>query len=111
MPETSTTAAVPQRQEPTATADDILAICAISILAAILSNVLHEGVGHGLTALLTGAKSGLLTTVAWASAFDSRLVEAGGTPVYFAGALVVWLVFCCSPKPVMSFTSLLLFHF
>jgi hypothetical protein len=48
-------------------------------------------VGHGLVALLTGAKSGVLTTVAWSSAFDSRLVEAGGTLVNLAAALVFWL--------------------
>ncbi len=108
MPETSTTAAVPQRQEPTATADDILAICAISILAAILSNVLHEGVGHGLTALVTGAKSGLLMTVAWASAFDSRLVEAGGTLVNLAAALVFWLVLRSAQNTVMSMRYFLL---
>jgi len=108
MPETSTTAAVPQRQEPTATADDILAICAISILAAILSNVLHEGVGHGLTALLTGAKSGLLTTVAWASAFDSRLVEAGGTLVNLAAALAFLLGLRSAQNTVMSMRYFLL---
>ncbi|HZW94681.1 MAG TPA: hypothetical protein VFF64_17160 [Candidatus Eremiobacteraceae bacterium] len=56
-------------------ADDVLTICAISVIAAILTNVLHEGVGHGLMALLTGAKSGVLTTVAWSSAFGSHLVE------------------------------------
>src|SRR5882724_12408659 len=33
-----------------------------------------KGLGHAATALLTGAKSGLLTTVAWSSDFDSRLV-------------------------------------
>jgi hypothetical protein len=48
-------------------------------------------VGHGLTALLTGANSGVLTTVAWSSAFDSRLVEAGGTLVNLAAALVFWI--------------------
>jgi hypothetical protein len=48
-------------------------------------------VGHGITALLTGANSGLLTTVAWSSAFDSRLVEAGGTLVNLAAALVFWI--------------------
>jgi hypothetical protein len=53
---------------------------------------LHEGVGHGLTALLTGANSGLLTTLAWSSVFDSRLVEAGGTLVNLAAALVLWLI-------------------
>jgi len=86
------TATVSSHRETRApTADDTLSICAISIVAGILTNILHEGVGHGLTALLTGAKSGVLTTVAWSSAFDSRLVEAGGTLVNLAAALVLWL--------------------
>ena len=58
--------------------DDVLTVCAISFLAEILGNVLHEGFGHAATALLAGAKSGVLTTVAWSSDFDSRLVAAGG---------------------------------
>src|SRR6266851_7182489 len=91
MRESSTTAAPSQSERPTATADDALTISAISVIAAILTNVLHEGVGHGLTALLTGAKSGVLTTVAWSSAFDSHLVEAGGTLANLAAALLFWL--------------------
>lgn len=92
MPETSTSAAVSNRREPRESADDILTISAISIVAGILTNVLHEGVGHGLTALMTGAQSGVLTTVAWSSAFDSRLVEAGGTLVNLAAGLLFWIV-------------------
>ena len=46
---------------------------------------------HGLVALLTGAKSEVLTTVAWSSTFDSRLVEAGGTLANLAAALVFWV--------------------
>jgi hypothetical protein len=80
-----------QNKELSPGADDVLTICAISVLAGILTNVVHEGVGHGLVALLTGAKSGVLTTVAWSSAFDSRLVEAGGTLANLAAALVFWL--------------------
>ena len=91
MPAISTTAVASQHERPAPIADDILAICAISVVAGILTNILHEGVGHGLVALLTGAKSGVLTTVAWSSAFDSRLVEAGGTLVNLAAALVFWL--------------------
>lgn len=72
--------------------DDILTIAAISVVAGILCNVLHEGVGHGLTALLTGARSGVLTTVAWSSAHDSRLVAAGGTLVNLAAGLIFWLM-------------------
>ncbi|MFZ0225512.1 MAG: hypothetical protein WAL41_00905 [Mycobacterium sp.] len=90
MPENSISAAS-DRKESTPIADDALTICAISIVAGILANVLHEGVGHGLTALLTGAKSGVLTTVAWSSASDSRLVAAGGTLVNLAAALVFWI--------------------
>ena len=91
MPSISTSAVASQHERRAPTADDTLSICAISIVAGILTNVLHEGVGHGLTALLTGANSGVLTTVAWSSAFDSRLVEAGGTLVNLAAALVFWL--------------------
>ena len=83
-------AAAPERERPSLPADDVLTICAISVLAAILANILHEGVGHGLTALLSGADSGLLTTVAWSSAFESRLVEAGGTLVNLAAGLIFW---------------------
>ena len=92
MSETSISAAAPHRKEPSSITDDVLTICAISIVAGILTNILHEGVGHGLVALLTGARSGVLTTVAWSSAFDSRLVAAGGTLVNLAAALGFWLV-------------------
>jgi hypothetical protein len=71
--------------------DDVLTVCAISLLAEIMGNVLHEGLGHAATALLTGAKSGVLTTVAWSSDFDSRLVAAGGTLANLAAAMVFWI--------------------
>jgi hypothetical protein len=90
MSDPATPAAAREREQPPLPADDVLTICAISVLAAILANILHEGVGHGLTALLTGADSGLLTTVAWSSTFASRLVEAGGTLVNLAAGLIFW---------------------
>ena len=71
--------------------DDAPTVCAISLLAAILSNLLHEGLGHAATALLTGAKSGVLSTVAWSSEFDSRLVAAGGTLANLAASIVFWI--------------------
>ena len=91
MTEPSITAVASRSQKASVIADDALTTCAISIVAGILTNILHEGVGHGLVALLTGAQSGVLTTVAWSSAFDSRLVEAGGTLANLAAALVFWL--------------------
>ena len=71
--------------------DDALTVCAISLLAGILADVLHEGLGHAATALLTGAKSGVLSTVAWSSDFDSRLVAAGGTLANLAAGAAFWL--------------------
>jgi hypothetical protein len=102
MPETSISAVGSQHKPLYPIADDVLTICAISILAGILTNVLHEGVGHGITALLTGANSGLLTTVAWSSTFDSRLVEAGGTLVNLAAALVFWIALRSAKHASMS---------
>jgi hypothetical protein len=108
MPETSPPAGPLQHEHAKLSPDHTLTICAISIVAAILSNIVHEGVGHGLTALLTGANSGILTTVAWSSAFDSRLVEAGGTLVNLAAALVFWLVLRSTRNTVMSMRYFLL---
>ena len=76
---------------PVQTNDDWLTVCAISVLAGILANVLHEGLGHAATSLLTGAKSGVLSTVAWSSDYDSRLVAAGGTLANLVAALVFWI--------------------
>ena len=108
MPAISTTAVASQHERPAPIADDIPAICAISIVAGILTNILHEGVGHGLLALLTGAKSGVLTTVAWSSAFDSRLVAAGGTLVNLAAALVFWLALRSAKHASMAMRYFLL---
>jgi hypothetical protein len=72
---------------------------------AILSNLLHEGLGHAATALLTGTKSGLLTTVAWSSDFDSRLVAAGGTLANLAASIVFWI----SLRNVKSVSSMAFF--
>lgn len=73
------------------TSDDTVTVVAISALAAMLGDVLHEGVGHALVALLTGTPSGVLSTVAWSSAHDTRLVAAGGTLVNLIAGVAFWL--------------------
>jgi hypothetical protein len=73
------------------THDDALTICAISLVAGMLANVLHEGLGHAAIALLTGAKSGVLSTVAWSTDVDTRLVAAGGTLVNLAAGAAFWI--------------------
>jgi hypothetical protein len=72
--------------------DDVLTVVAISVVAEMLGDVVHEGLGHAAVALLMGAKSGVVSTVAWSSEFDSRLVAAGGTLANLAAGLVFWIV-------------------
>jgi hypothetical protein len=110
-PESSTSAGSSQPKRPTEETDDRLTICAISLVAAIVTDLLHEGVGHGLTALATGARSGVLTTVAWSSGFDSRLVEAGGTLVNLLAALLFWLVLGASRRASVAVRYFLLITF
>jgi hypothetical protein len=85
----TTTASI---QPITALHDDALTLCAISVVASMVATMLHEGLGHAALALSTGASSGVLSSVAWSSAFDSRLVSAGGTLVNLAAALLLWLL-------------------
>lgn len=79
----STTQAVP---------DDAPTICAISVIAIMLSTMLHEGLGHAAVAIATLHASGTLTSLAWSSAADNRLVLAGGTIVNLIAAFVCWLL-------------------
>jgi hypothetical protein len=71
--------------------DDPVTVCSISLLAAILATLLHEGLGHAAVAFLTGTKSGVLSTVAWSSDVDSRLVAAGGTLANLGAAAIFWM--------------------
>ncbi|MGA7928660.1 MAG: hypothetical protein WCA20_22025 [Candidatus Sulfotelmatobacter sp.] len=73
------------------TNDDAPTVTAISLLSGMLADLLHEGLGHGALALITGAQSGVLTTVAWSSAFDSKLVAAGGTLADLVAGIVFWI--------------------
>jgi len=82
--------ATTSRQAALTSHDDTLTIIAISIVALMLSTMLHEGIGHGLVAMLTGTTSGTLSTVAWSSASDSKLVAAGGTIVNLIAGLLFW---------------------
>jgi hypothetical protein len=72
---------------------DGLTIGAIAIVAWALADMLHEGLGHGGTALLVGARPTALTSSyfsydeASVSRFASRLISAGGSVVNVIVAL------------------------
>ncbi len=61
--------------------DDRLTIIAIAALACILGDVLHEGLGHGVTAWLSGAHRITMSTVALQSDIETRWIAANGTLV------------------------------
>jgi hypothetical protein len=72
--------------------DDRLTVIAISALACILPDVLHEGLGHGVTAWLSGAHRLTMSTVALQSDLGTRLISANGTLVNLLFAVVFWLL-------------------
>jgi len=64
----------------------------IGLLAYMLGNVLHEGVGHGGACLLSGGQPLVLSSVHFECSADTRLVMAGGTLANFlAGVLFFFL--------------------
>ena len=72
--------------------DDRLTVIAISALACILQDVLHEGLGHGVTAWLSGAHRVTMSTVALQSDIDTRWISANGTLVNLLFAAIFWLL-------------------
>jgi len=61
--------------------DDLPTLIAISALACILQDILHEGLGHGVTAWLSGAHRVTMSTVALQSDIETRWISANGTLV------------------------------
>src|ERR1700723_3274011 len=59
--------------------DDRATLIAISVLACFLQDILHEGLGHGVTAWLSGAHTITLSTVALQADIDTRWISANGT--------------------------------
>jgi hypothetical protein len=72
--------------------DDKLTLIAISVLACILQDVLHEGLGHGVTAWLSGAHRVTMSTVALQSDIETRWISANGTVVNLLAAAVFWIL-------------------
>lgn len=72
--------------------DDRFTVIAISALACILQDVLHEGLGHGVTAWLSGANRMTISTVALQSDIETRWVSANGTLVNLLFGAIFWLL-------------------
>ena len=64
-----------------ATKDDLWTLAAFGVLAYMISNVLHEGLGHGGVAWLSGARQITVTSTYMDAGFDTRWILAAGTLV------------------------------
>jgi hypothetical protein len=64
---------------PEATKPDLLTIAAIAIVATVIADFIHEGLGHGGMCVATGGRPLVLSTVHFECSADTRLVAAGGT--------------------------------
>jgi hypothetical protein len=58
---------------------DTVTVASIGVIAYILGNIVHEGLGHAGACILTGGKAISVSAVAMDCSADNRLVIAGGT--------------------------------
>src|SRR5580704_10963227 len=77
---------------PDSARDDRITMVALAAIACVVQDVLHEGLGHGVTAWLSGAHRLTMSTVALQSDLDTRLISANGTMVNLLFAAIFWLV-------------------
>jgi hypothetical protein len=72
--------------------DDRLTLISIAALACVLQDVLHEGLGHGVTAWLSGAHRVTMSTVALESDIETRWISANGTLVNLLFGAILWVL-------------------
>ena len=71
---------------------DAVTVAAIGVIAYILGNILHEGLGHAGACILTGGKAISVSAVAMDCGAENRLVIAGGTIMNVFAAAVFFLL-------------------
>ncbi|HEY4903297.1 MAG TPA: hypothetical protein VIH89_07495 [Candidatus Sulfotelmatobacter sp.] len=73
-----------------ATKPDLLTVAAIAIVATVIANFIHEGLGHGGMCLATGGQPLAISTVHFECSADTRLVAAGGTLANLIFGALFW---------------------
>jgi hypothetical protein len=73
------------------TQPDPWTIVAIAIVASVIADVIHEGLGHGGMCAATGAQALALSTVHFDCSADTRLVAAGGTLANLIFGVLFWV--------------------
>ena len=74
-----------------ATKPDLLTIAAIAIVATVIADFIHEGLGHGGMCVATGGRPLVLSTVHFECSADTRPVAAGGTLADLIFGTLSWL--------------------
>ncbi|MGH9866023.1 MAG: hypothetical protein ACRD4H_11470, partial [Candidatus Acidiferrales bacterium] len=70
---------------------DVWTISAIAVVAYVIADIIHEGLGHGGMCVLTGGHPLALSSVYFQCEHEGRLVAAAGTLANLAAALVSWI--------------------
>ena len=86
-----TTAESRSPRSPEATKPDLLTVAAITIVATVIANLIHEGLGHGGMCVATGGRALALSTVHFDCSADTRLVAAGGTLANLIFGALFWI--------------------
>jgi hypothetical protein len=73
-----------------ATQPHLLTVAAIAVVASVMANVIHEGLGHGGMCVATGGQALALSTVHFECSVDTRLVAAGGTLANLIFGALFW---------------------
>jgi hypothetical protein len=74
-----------------ATQADLLTIAVIAIAATVITDFIHEGIGHGGMCAATGGQPLVLSTVHFECSADTRLVAAGGTLANLIFGALFWV--------------------
>lgn len=70
---------------------DLLTVAAIAIVATVIADCIHEGLGHGGMCIATGGQPLMLSTVHFQCSADTRLVAAGGTLANLIFGVLFWV--------------------
>jgi hypothetical protein len=76
---------------------DLVTVVAVAVVAYCLTNIIHEGLGHGGACLLVGGKPQVLNAVFFQSAEEGmsaaavRVLNAGGSVANLIAAAFAWL--------------------
>src|SRR5579863_6750447 len=73
------------------TQPDLLTIVAIAVAATVITDLIHEGLGHGGMCVATGGRPLVLSTVHFECSADTRLVAAGGTLANLIFGALFWV--------------------